>query len=53
MVDKGDVIISSMGKVYLKNTQAKNNIDISAKETEIMKTSCRKYDKYRNKKTFE
>ena len=33
--DKGDVIISSKGKVYLKNTQAKNNIDISAKETEI------------------
>ena len=32
---KGDVIISSKGKVYLKDTQAKGNIKISSTETEI------------------
>ena len=32
---KGDVVISSKGKVYLKDTQAKGNINISSTETEI------------------
>ena len=32
---KGDVVISSKGKVYLKDTQAKGNIKISSTETEI------------------
>ena len=32
---KGDVVISSKGKVYLKDTQAKRNINISSTETEI------------------
>ncbi|QYR66163.1 hemagglutinin repeat-containing protein [Fusobacterium animalis] len=32
---KGDVVISSRGKVYLKDTQAKGNINISSTETEI------------------
>ena len=34
---KGDVVISSKGKVYLKDTQAKGNINISSTETEIGK----------------
>ena len=33
--EKGDVVISSKGKVYLKDTQAKGNINISSTETEI------------------
>ncbi|WP_158412155.1 hemagglutinin repeat-containing protein [Fusobacterium animalis] len=32
---KGDVVISSRGKVYLKDTQAKGDIKISSAETEI------------------
>ena len=32
---KGDVVISSKGKVYLKDTQAKGDIKISSTETEI------------------
>ncbi|WP_236931769.1 hemagglutinin repeat-containing protein [Fusobacterium animalis] len=32
---KGDVVISSRGKVYLKDTQAKGDIKISSTETEI------------------
>ncbi|WP_338984519.1 hemagglutinin repeat-containing protein [Fusobacterium nucleatum] len=32
---QGDVVISSKGKVYLKDTQAKGNINISSTETEI------------------
>ncbi|WP_338981185.1 hemagglutinin repeat-containing protein [Fusobacterium nucleatum] len=32
---KGDVVISSKGKVYLKDTQAKGDIRISSTETEI------------------
>ncbi|MDO4691029.1 MAG: filamentous hemagglutinin N-terminal domain-containing protein, partial [Fusobacterium sp.] len=32
---KGDIIIDTKGRVYLKDTQAKNNVDIKAKETEI------------------
>ncbi|WP_338940942.1 hemagglutinin repeat-containing protein [Fusobacterium nucleatum] len=32
---KGDVVISSKGKVYLKDTQAKGNINIFSTETEI------------------
>ena len=32
---KGDVVISSKGKVYLKDTQAKRDIKISSTETEI------------------
>ncbi|MFA3905226.1 two-partner secretion domain-containing protein, partial [Fusobacterium nucleatum] len=32
---KGDVVISSKGKVFLKDTQAKGNINISSTETEI------------------
>jgi len=35
--EKGDVVISSKGKVYLKDTQAKGNINISSTETEIGK----------------
>ena len=33
--EKGDVVISSKGKVYLKDTQAKGDIKISSTETEI------------------
>jgi len=33
--EKGDVVISSKGKVYLKDTQAKGNIKITSTETEI------------------
>ena len=33
--ERGDVVISSKGKVYLKDTQAKRNINISSTETEI------------------
>ena len=33
--EKGDIVISSKGKVYLKDTQAKGNINISSTETEI------------------
>ncbi|MCI7223185.1 hemagglutinin repeat-containing protein [Fusobacterium sp.] len=33
--EKGDLVIDSKGKVQLKNTQAKENIDIKSKETEI------------------
>ncbi|WP_022819412.1 hemagglutinin repeat-containing protein [Fusobacterium russii] len=32
---KGDVIIDTKGRVYLKDSQAKNNMDIKSKETEI------------------
>ncbi|MCG6843734.1 filamentous hemagglutinin N-terminal domain-containing protein, partial [Fusobacterium nucleatum] len=32
---KGDVVISSKGKVFLKDTQAKGNIKITSTETEI------------------
>ena len=32
---KGDVVISSKGKIYLKDTQAKGDIKISSTETEI------------------
>uniref|UniRef100_UPI001897AA25 two-partner secretion domain-containing protein n=1 Tax=Fusobacterium sp. 1001295B_180824_G3 TaxID=2787123 RepID=UPI001897AA25 len=32
---KGDVVISSRGKVYLKDTQAKGDIKVSSTETEI------------------
>ncbi|KDE74917.1 hemolysin, partial [Fusobacterium necrophorum BFTR-2] len=32
---KGDVILDTKGKVYLKDTQAKNNISIKAKETQV------------------
>ncbi|WDD88489.1 hemagglutinin repeat-containing protein [Fusobacterium nucleatum] len=32
---KGDIVISSRGKVYLKDTQAKGDIKISSAETEI------------------
>jgi len=32
---KGDIVISSKGKVYLKDTQAKGDIKISSTETEI------------------
>jgi len=32
---KGDIVISSKGKVYLKDTQAKRDIKISSTETEI------------------
>ena len=33
--EKGDIVISSKGKVYLKDTQAKGDIKISSTETEI------------------